>query len=209
MTMPETPVEPSPDDQAATAVVDITDPPSLRQILEAILLVVEDPVPETDLAQVVETDRHEVRRALVGLRDDYAAARRGFELREVAGGWRLYTSEACAPYVERYIHDGAATRLTQAALETLAVIAYRQPVSRSAIAGVRGVNVDAVVRTLMTRGLVAQVGEEGGAALLATTPYFLERLGLAGLAELPPLAPLLPEAADLETDLEPDSPETA
>ena len=173
-------------------------PPPLRRILEAILLVVDEPVPAVDLAQVVEQPRAEIERTLAELAAEYTEAGRGFELRQVAGGWRLYTAADCAPYVERFVLDGQQARLTQAALETLAVIAYRQPVSRQSVAAIRGVNVDGVVRTLVSRGLVAEAGQEGpgGAHLYVTTPYFLERLGLRSLDELPNLAPLLPTNLD-------------
>ena len=179
--------------------IDITDAaPPLRKILESILLVVDQPVPEVDLAQVLETPRTVVLTALEDLAAEYAAADRGFELRQVAGGWRLYTAPDCAPYVERFVLEGQHARLTQAALETLAVVAYRQPVSRQAISAIRGVNVDGVIRTLLARGLVAEAGEEGpsGAHLYVTTPYFLERLGLRSVDELPNLAPLLPVDID-------------
>jgi segregation and condensation protein B len=172
--------------------------PPLRRILEAILLVVDQPVPEVDLAQVVEAPRTTVLAALEELAASYERDGRGFELRQVAGGWRLYTAPDCAPYIERFVLEGQQARLTQAALETLAVVAYRQPVSRQSVAAIRGVNVDGVVRTLLTRGLIAEAGEEGpsGAHLYVTTPYFLERLGLRSLDELPNLAPLLPVNLD-------------
>jgi segregation and condensation protein B len=123
-------------------------------------------------------------------------------LRQVAGGWRLYTRADCAPYVERFVLDGQQARLTQAALETLAVIAYRQPVTRQRVSAVRGVNVDGVVRTLVARGLVVEAGpdEETGATRYRTTNYLLERLGLQSLDELPSLAPLLPELDELTSD---------
>ena len=128
------------------------------------------------------------------------AARRGFELREVGGGWRFYSRPALAPVVQRFVLDGQTARLTQAALETLAVIAYRQPVSRARVSAVRGVNVDGVVRTLTTRGLVTEVGtdETTGATLYGTTTTFLERMGLGSLDELPALAPYLPDADVLD-----------
>ncbi len=178
--------------------------PPLRRILEAILLVVDEPVPEVELAQVVERPRAVVAETLAALAAEYAAEERGFALRQVGTGWRLFTAVDCAPYVERFVLDGQQARLTQAALETLAVVAYRQPVSRSAIAAIRGVNVDGVVRTLTGRGLIAPAGEEGpgGAHLYVTTPYFLERLGLRSLEELPNLAPFLPTSLDeLEKEL--------
>jgi segregation and condensation protein B len=172
--------------------------PPLRKVVESILLVVDQPVPEVDLAQVLEAPRATVLSVLEDLAAEYLREQRGFELRQVAGGWRLYTAPDCAPYIERFVLDGQQARLTQAALETLAVIAYRQPVSRQSIAAIRGVNVDGVVRTLLARGLVSEAGEEGpgGAHLYVTTPYFLERLGLRSLDELPNLAPLLPANLD-------------
>src|ERR1700678_2801542 len=125
----------------------------------------------------------------------YSEETRGFDLREVAGGWRFYTREDYAPIVERFISDGQEGRLTQAALEPLAVVAYRQPVSRARVSAVRGVNCDGVMRTLVLRGLTEEAGtdSETGAILFRTTSYFLERLGLASLDDLPELAPFLPE----------------
>jgi len=174
--------------------------PSLRTALEAILMVVDEPVNEILLAQVVERPTEEVVTALRELAADYDEAGRGFELREVAGGWRFYTRPSCAPYVERFVLDGQQTRLTQAALETLAVVAYRQPVSRARVSAVRGVNVDGVVRTLVSRGLIAEAGHDGesGSILYRTTPHFLERLGLRDLTQLPDLAPFLPDLPDLQ-----------
>jgi segregation and condensation protein B len=167
----------------------------LRASIEAILLVADEPVPAVVLAQVLERPRDLVGEALHGLASDYAAEGRGFDLREVAGGWRYYTREEYAPVVERFVSDGQEVRLTQAALETLAVIAYRQPVSRARISAVRGVNCDGVVRTLTLRGLIEEAGTdpETSAILYRTTGYFLERLGLASLDELPDLAPFLPD----------------
>jgi segregation and condensation protein B len=172
--------------------------PSLEACLEAILLVVDEPVAEVVLAQVLERPRDEVSRTLAGLATSYDEQGRGYDLRQVAGGWRFYTREECAPVVERFVRDGQEVRLTQAALETLAVVAYRQPVSRSRVSAVRGVNCDAVMRTLTLRGLVEEAGteHETGAILYRTTSYFLERLGLAGLDELPDLAPFLPDQVE-------------
>ncbi len=169
--------------------------PGLRASLEAILLVADEPVPVVVLAQVLERPRNEVAAELRDLAAAYAAEGRGFDLREVAGGWRFYTREDCAPLVERFVSDGQEVRLTQAALETLAVVAYRQPVSRVRVSAVRGVNCDSVMRTLVLRGLVEEAGtdKETGAILYRTTAYFLERLGLASLEDLPELAPFLPE----------------
>jgi segregation and condensation protein B len=169
--------------------------PGLRASLEAILLVADEPVPVVMLAQVLERPRNEVAAELSDLAAAYTAEDRGFELREIAGGWRYYTREDCAPLVERFVSDGQEVRLTQAALETLAVVAYRQPVSRARVSAVRGVNCDGVMRTLVLRGLTEEAGtdSETGAILFRTTGYFLERLGLAGLEDLPDLAPFLPE----------------
>jgi segregation and condensation protein B len=169
--------------------------PGLRACLEAILLVVDEPVAEVVLAQVLERPREEIALEIADLAASYTAEGRGFELREVAGGWRFYTREECAPVVERFVRDGQEVRLTQAALETLAVVAYQQPVSRARVSAVRGVNCDGVMRTLTLRGLVEEAGteHETGAILYRTTAYFLERLGLAGLGDLPELAPFLPD----------------
>jgi segregation and condensation protein B len=182
---------------------DIDDAPPLPAALEAILMVVDEPVSEVLLAQVTERPTDEVVAALRALAVDYDDAGRGFELRQVAGGWRFYTRASCAPYVERFVLDGQQARLTHAALETLAVVAYRQPVSRARVSAVRGVNVDGVMRTLVARGLVEEASHDGesGSILYRTTSYFLERLGLRGVDELPELAPFLPELDTLdETD---------
>lgn len=189
---------PAAPDPLRGAVADPDSAPPLRRIVESILLVVDQPVQAVDLAQVLEAPRAVVLATLEELAAEYLADGRGFELRQVAGGWRLYTAPDCAPYIERFVLDGQQARLTQAALETLAVIAYRQPVSRQSVAAIRGVNVDGVVRTLLGRGLIAEAAEEGpgGAHLYVTTPYFLERLGLNSLDELPNLAPLLPDDLD-------------
>ena len=176
--------------------------PGLHASLEAIMLVADEPVSEVVLAQVLERPRAEVAGALRDLAGSYAAEERGFDLREVAGGWRFYTREECAPVVERFVSDGQEVRLTQAALETLAVVAYRQPVSRARVSAVRGVNCDGVIRTLVLRGLVEEAGTdpETSAILFATTGYFLERLGLPSLDALPELAPFLPDNIDDESD---------
>jgi segregation and condensation protein B len=186
--------EPGPADGDAD-LVDGPGGPGLRASLEAILLVVDEPVAEIVIAQVLERPRGEVAAALRELAASYDAEQRGFDLREVAGGWRFYTRAECAPVVERFVRDGQEVRLTQAALETLAVVAYRQPVNRARVSAVRGVNCDSVLRTLTLRGLVEEAGTESetGAILYRTTGYFLERLGLASLEELPDLAPFLPE----------------
>jgi segregation and condensation protein B len=175
--------------------------PDLRAALEAILMVVDEPVAEVMLAQILERPRDEVATALRELAAEYTAQGRGFDLRDVAGGWRFYTRPVCAPLVERFVRDGQQARLTQAALETLAVVAYRQPVSRARVSAIRGVNSDGVMRTLTLRGLIEEAGQdpEHQAILYQTTTYFLERLGLRGLDELPDLAPFLPDdVAELE-----------
>ena len=175
-----------------------------RAALEAVLMVVDEPVGVTALAAAVELPVDEVERHLGALEAEYAAQQRGFTLRHVGGGWRIYSRADYAPVVERFLLDGQQARLTQAALETLAVIAYRQPVSRGRVGAVRGVNVDAVVRTLLTRGLIEELDEagEGGSILYGTTPAFLERMGLSSLDELPALAPFLPEVDALDEVIE-------
>ena len=179
------------------------DGPDLRMSLEAVLLVADEPVSEEILADVTQRPAAEVAAALRALAESYTAELRGFDLREVAGGWRLYTRDECSAVVERFVSDGQEIRLTQAALETLAVVAYRQPVSRARVSAVRGVNCDGVVRTLVLRGLVEESGSDPdtGAILFQTTGYFLERLGLARLSDLPELAPFLPDYLDDELDL--------
>ncbi|MFI9025131.1 SMC-Scp complex subunit ScpB [Streptomyces sp. NPDC053560] len=174
----------------------------LKPALEAVLMVVDEPATEEHLAKVLQRRRRDVTLALRELSDDYARQGRGFDLRLVAGGWRFYTRPEYADAVEAFVLDGQQARLTQAALETLAVVAYRQPVSRSRVSAVRGVNCDGVMRTLLQRGLVEEAGTEGetGAILYRTTNYFLERMGLRGLDELPELAPFLPEADAVEGD---------
>jgi segregation and condensation protein B len=188
---------------AGRAPVDgVPDAGALRGALEAILLVVDEPIGEERLAGVLEVPRADVRRTLGELAEEYAAQGRGFDLRFVAGGWRFYTRTEFSAAVDRFVLDGQQARLTQAALETLAVVGYRQPVSRARVSAVRGVNCDGVMRTLVQRGLVEEAGSESetGAILYRTTNYFLERMGLRGLDELPELAPFLPEAEDVEAD---------
>lgn len=182
-------------------------PPALAAALEAVLLVVDEPVDVPTLARAVDRDPAEVEATLYELQADYDEAGRGFELRALAGGWRLYTRASCASAVERFALDGQSGRLSQAALETLAIVAYRQPVSRGRIAAVRGVNVDRVLRTLVTRGLVTEQGSdpETGAVLFGTTPLFAERLGIGSVDELPSLAPLLPALEEVETEAQPDT----
>ena len=176
----------------------------LRPALEAVLMIADTPLDHTTLAQAVDRPPPEVAEALEGLAAEYADQGRGFDLREVGGGWRFYTRAEFAPLVEKFVLDGQQTRLTQAALETLAVVAYRQPVSRARVSAIRGVNVDGVMRTLVTRGLVEEAGsdEHTGAVLYRSTSYFLERMGLTGLDDLPDIAPLLPDMGEVEDDLE-------
>jgi segregation and condensation protein B len=174
----------------------------LRPALEAVLMIVDEPATEEHLAKVLQRPVRQVAGALRALADEYTAQGRGFELRLVAGGWRFYSRAAYAAAVESFVLDGQQARLTQAALETLAVVAYRQPVSRARVSAVRGVNCDGVMRTLLQRGLVEEAGteRESGAILYRTTHYFLERMGLRGLDELPELAPFLPEAEAIEAE---------
>jgi segregation and condensation protein B len=172
-----------------------TFPGGARSAIEAVLMVVDEPVTEMSLASALELPVEDVLGHLRGLEEQYAADERGFTLRSVAGGWRVYSRPEFAPVVEKFVLDGQQARLTQASLETLAVIAYRQPVSRARVSAVRGVNVDGVVRTLVSRGLIEEVDDvgESGAVLYRTTTYFLQRLGLSSLDELPALAPYLPD----------------
>ncbi|WP_259465152.1 SMC-Scp complex subunit ScpB [Streptomyces sp. TLI_171] len=165
-------------------------------------MVADEPVAEAHLAHVLEWPKDEVALVLRQLAAEYTAQGRGFELRLVAGGWRFYSRAECSAAVDRFVLDGQQARLTQAALETLAVVAYRQPVSRGRVSAVRGVNCDGVMRTLVQRGLVEEAGTEPetGAILYRTTNYFLERMGLRGLDELPELAPFLPEVDDVEAE---------
>lgn len=203
MSEPPEPAEPTPraeqppgtgpQDQLAFDVADF--PGGIHGALEAVLMVVDEPVTTVALASALEQPVADVEGALEELEAGYTAQARGFTLRQVGGGWRMYSRHEYAPVVERFVLDGQQARLTQASLETLAVIAYRQPVSRSRVAAVRGVNVDGVIRTLLSRGLIEEVGQdpESTATLYGTTSYFLERLGLQSLDELPALAPYLPE----------------
>ncbi|WP_406830783.1 SMC-Scp complex subunit ScpB [Pedococcus sp. KACC 23699] len=185
--------EPLVEEQFAFDVNDF--PGGARSAIEAVLMVVDEPVTEMALASALELPVDDVRGHLDELEQDYAEQQRGFTLRSVAGGWRIYSRSDYAPVVEKFLLDGQQAKLTQASLETLAVIAYRQPISRSRVSAVRGVNVDGVVRTLLNRGLIEELGAEteSGAVLYGTTTYFLQRLGLGSLDDLPALAPYLPE----------------
>jgi segregation and condensation protein B len=171
-----------------------------RRDLEAVLLVADEPVPAATLAEATGQPRALVEEVLAELAGEYASDGRGFVLRAVAGGWRLYTHPGAHAAVETYVRAGQQSRLTRAALETLAVVAYRQPVTRLQVAAVRGVNVDGVFRTLLARGLIRELGRDDGpgqAVLYGTTAAFLEQLGLNTLDQLPPLKDFLPEGVDL------------
>jgi segregation and condensation protein B len=168
----------------------------LRKALEAILMVIEEPVGAHTLAQVLEVATEEVVGTLHALRREYVDEGRGFVLREVAGGWRIYTDPGAAAYVERFVLHGKSGRLSQAALETLAIVAYKQPVTRAQISEIRGVDADGAVRSLVNRGLVEEVGRDpspGQPLLYGTTAEFLERLGLNDVGELPALPALSPQ----------------
>jgi len=168
--------------------------PEIRRAIEAILFVSVEPMPAGALAQTLEVDRRTVEAELVALARLYDERDSGIVLRNVAGGWRLSTRPETAPFVERFVLSSRHARLTKASLETLAILAYKQPVTRHPVSAIRGVDSDGVLRALVDRGLVADVGREdapGRPVLYGTTPEFLERLGLDSLASLPPLAPLL------------------
>ena len=190
----------APQDDPDTLAVAVAE---LRPALEAILMVSDEPLDRVRLATVVGHPVDEVEAALLDLAQEYAAQGRGFDLRSVAGGWRFYSRPEFAAVVESFVLEGQQARLTQAALETLAVVAYKQPVSRARVSAIRGVNVDGVMRTLLSRGLVHEAGhdEHSGANLYRTTSYFLERIGVTSLDELPELAPYLPDMDDLEDEL--------
>ena len=188
-----------PSDETLEA-VELDDSGWTRRNLEAVLLVADEPAPAATLAELVGARLTQVEAMLTELAGEYARDGRGFVLRAVAGGWRLYTHPGAKDVVKAYLRAGQRSRLTRAALETLAVVAYRQPVTRHRVAAVRGVNVDGVFRTLVARGLVHEVGREEGpgqATLYGTTPAFLEQLGLNSLDELPPIKDYLPEGVDL------------
>ncbi|MDQ3941014.1 MAG: SMC-Scp complex subunit ScpB [Actinomycetota bacterium] len=182
-----------------------------RKIVEAILLLAEEPVPARLIGEVLERPRAEIEGLLADLAAEYRAAGRGFALREVAGGWRLYTDPDCAPWLERFVASHSHTRLTGAALEVLAIVAYRQPVSRVQISEIRGIESDGVVRTLQARGLIVESGRDAGPGspvLFSVSDDFLERMGLRSVDELPPLAGFMPDSdalEDMEAKLSPNA----
>jgi segregation and condensation protein B len=171
-----------------------------RRAVEAILMVADQPIEAQLLAQVTETSVDEIERLLRELAHEFAEER-GFVLVEIAGGWRVQSHPDLAPYVERFVLEGQSARLSAAALETMAIVAYKQPISRAQISAIRGVNVDGVVRTLEHRGYITEVGHDPGPgqpALFGTTSLFLERVGLATLDDLPPIADFVPSADVVE-----------
>ena len=177
----------------------MTDPGQIVQALEAILFVADEPLSSGTLAQAVETDRRTVESMLEDLARTYEGRGAGITLRNVAGGWMLSTHPEAAPYVEQFVLSSRHARLTKASLETLSIVAYKQPVTRHQVAAIRGVDSDGVLRSLVDRGLVTEVGREEGPGrpvLYGTTPEFLERLGVSSLSALPSLAPLLAGGAE-------------
>lgn len=189
--------QPAPDEAPA----DGLGAPTLAAAIEALLLIADEPMTAEDLGTILDCPPDEVTATVESLQSEYATSGRGFTIRRESGGWRYVTAADCSELVSRYVKDGQSARLSQAALETLAVVAYRQPVSRSWVSAIRAVNVDGVMKTLVTRGLITEVGhdDETGAVLYATTEYFLQRLGIASLDELPPVADYLPDLADLDS----------
>nr|WP_211225647.1 SMC-Scp complex subunit ScpB [Amycolatopsis nigrescens] len=185
---------------AEDSLPDVTSDQALESALEALLLVVDSPASEESLADAVVQPVARVTVALRTMATAYTERASGIELRRVGEGWRFFTRDTYAPFVEKLLLDGQRSKLTRAALETLAVIAYRQPVTRARVAAVRGVNVDGVIRTLVARGLIEETGtdSETGGTLYVTTELFLERLGLSSLNDLPAIAPLLPEVDSID-----------
>ncbi len=178
--------------------------PSLKAALEAILMVIDEPVKIEILAQITNTPIDDVEKELLAISYQLAEGQSGYLLKQVAGGWRYYTNEACWPVVEKFVKEGQPAKLTQASLETLAVVAYKQPVSKGRISAIRGVNVDSVIRTLVNRGLIEEAGieHESQSILYKTTSYFLERLGINDLSQLPPVADYLPDMSALDDLIE-------
>ena len=198
----ETQSMPEPDLPEDDGTAEVLEDDELSRVLEALLLVVDTPISVETLASATRQPADRIGAALARLSAEFAERDSGIDLRQTGGGWRMYTRSRFAPYVERLLLDGARSKLTRAALETLAVVAYRQPVTRARVSAVRGVNCDAVIRTLVARGLITEAGtdSDSGATTFATTEMFLERLGLSSLGELPDIAPLLPDV-DVIDDL--------
>lgn len=174
----------------------------IRSQIESILLVADEPVKASMLARVLQVEEAAVCATLDAIQQELTHRGSGMSLRNIDGGWRFYTAQANAEIVEQFLHDGTQSRLSRAALETLAVIAYRQPATRAQVAAVRGVNVDGVVRTLVLRGLISEVEPEQGSTAhrYVTTQLFLELMGIPSLDALPDLAPLLPEVDSIEEE---------
>ncbi|MCL2024213.1 MAG: SMC-Scp complex subunit ScpB [Coriobacteriia bacterium] len=184
-----------------TAVEDVTSGNDTTGALEALLFVSDEPTSAATFAEMLGVETTEVTRTLKALRDEYETDRRGFQLREVAGGWRFYSNPTYHEIIERYVLSWDTRRLSQAALETLAVIAYRQPVTRGGINAVRGVNSEAVVSSLVEKGLVREAGRDkasGNAILYATTKSFLEKFGLKSTKDLPPIEEFMPSVSEQE-----------
>jgi len=172
-----------------------------RRALEAIIMVTDSPLEPQVLAQLTDQSVAEVESQLNQLAAEYAEQDRGFQLARVAGGWRFQSHPAMAPYIERFVLEGQSAKLSAAALETLAIVAYKQPLSRAQIAAIRGVSVDSVVRTLEQRGYIGEVARDPGpgqAVLFGTTPQFLERLGINSISDLPSVAEFVPGADVVE-----------
>ncbi|MDQ1751814.1 MAG: segregation and condensation protein [Pseudonocardiales bacterium] len=186
----------------ASPMVDLDDPSALRGAVEALLFVADGPLELAQLAATVQRPVDEVAEVLAMITADLDARDTGWQLRPAASGFRLYTRDRYAPIIESFLLEGQRSKLSQAALETLAVIAYRQPVTRARISAIRGVNVDGVVRTLLARGLITEVGldPDTGGGLYRTTEQFCEKMGITSVDELPSLAPLLPELDTLDND---------
>ncbi|MDS0135567.1 MULTISPECIES: SMC-Scp complex subunit ScpB [unclassified Amycolatopsis] len=184
----------------ADAMPDVTSDEDLEAALEALLLIVDSPASEELLADTLGQPKARIVVALRTMAQKFTDRTSGIDLRRVGEGWRFYTRDVYAPFVEKLLLDGQRSKLTRAALESLAVIAYRQPVTRARVAAVRGVNVDGVIRTLLARGLIEEMGTdpETTGTLYVTTELFLERLGLSSLNDLPPIAPLLPEVDTID-----------
>jgi segregation and condensation protein B len=201
--MSEMEIEPITQEASEEVVAELA-APSLRGALEAILMVIDEPVKVEILAQITNTPVADVENELANIGYELDQKQSGFLLRQVAGGWRFYTNEECWPIVEKFVKEGQPTKLTQASLETLAVVAYKQPVSKGRISAIRGVNVDSVIRTLLNRGLIEEAGieHESQSILYRTTCYFLEKLGINDLSDLPAVADYLPDMSALDSLIE-------